>query len=130
MTDSMRAVIVFYGRNEFEAQLARDILKSAGIPVIHIPSLSTGMFGVRQTTRVAVPEEYVDDAIEELQEQGLDAHVSETPRWLSAFAETARDKVPVHRNLRLPRESHLWRVLAGLAAAIALLLVWLLLGKR
>ena len=45
-----------------DAQMARDILKEASIPVVHIPSLSTGIFGVPQATRVAVPEEWIQQA--------------------------------------------------------------------
>lgn len=66
-----RPVVVFQGENEFEAQMARDVLQSAMIPVLHVPSLSTGILGVRHTVYVAVPEEHVEAALEALEEAGL-----------------------------------------------------------
>jgi len=121
MPESSPPVIVFHGRNEFEAQVARDILLTAAIPVLHLPSLSTGIFGVPTTTRVAVPEEFVDQAIDALREAGLDAEREERARGLAAFAETVGERFPLHRAAPLPAGSRLAKVLVGLAVIIALL---------
>lgn len=68
-----RPVVVFQGQNEFEAQMARDVLQAAMIPVLHLPSLSTGILGLRQTTHVAVAEDYVEEALATLQDAGFAA---------------------------------------------------------
>jgi hypothetical protein len=94
MPGAIRPVVVFEGRSELEAQLARDILLSHTIPVLHQPSLTTGMFGTPTTTRVVVPEEYADAAVEALREEGLTAERHAPARGAAEFAEAARDKLP------------------------------------
>jgi hypothetical protein len=115
-------VIIFHGRNEFEAQIARDVLLSAAIPVLHLPSLSTGIFGVPTTTRVAVPEDYVDRALKTLREAGLEAGREERAKGLAAFRETVEERFPLHRASPLPAGSRLARVLVALALFIVILL--------
>jgi hypothetical protein len=66
-----RPIVVFRGENEFEAQMARDVLETNMIPVLHLPSLSTGILGTRHTTQVAVPEDYVEAALGALEEAGM-----------------------------------------------------------
>ena len=90
----MKAVIVFTGRTEFEAQLARDLLESSLIPVFHVPGLTTGVFGMRQDTRVAVPEDQVAAAIEILREAGLEAGETEPPRGIAEFTGAFRQAFP------------------------------------
>ena len=46
MENPLRPVVVFHGNSEFEAQIARDALTAAEIPVLHLPSVSTGIFAV------------------------------------------------------------------------------------
>jgi len=94
MADGIRPVVVFEASNELEAQLARDILVSHMIPVLHQPSLSTGVFGTPTTTRVVVPEEYAEQAVEALREEGLHASAHAPVRGTAEFAEAARDKLP------------------------------------
>lgn len=130
MPNPSRAVIVYQGRNEFDAQMARDILKDASIPTVHIPSLSTGIFGVPQATRVAVPEEFADAAIEALLEEGFEAHMEENPRGLGAFRDTMREKLPFDRAAEFPEKSQLRRVLVGIAVIILALVVWVALRGR
>jgi len=79
---SSRPVVVFEGENEFEAQMVRDLLQTAMIPVLHVPSLSTGLFAQRQTTRVAVPEDRAEEAIALLQDEGFHAGETEPPKGL------------------------------------------------
>lgn len=124
MPDSSRAVVVYHGRNEFDAQMARDILNEASIPVVHIPSLSTGIFGVPQATRVAVPEEFADAAIEALLEQGFEAHTQESPKGFGAFRDTMSEKLPFDRSAQFPERSQLRRVLVTIALVIFALVVW------
>jgi hypothetical protein len=81
-----RSVVVFHGQNEFEAQMARDVLQTNMIPVLHLPSLSTGILGLRQTTQVAVSEEYVEAALAALEEAGLRSR----PRWVSSRSPPPR----------------------------------------
>lgn len=130
MSDAVRPVIVFHGRNEFEAQMARDLLRDAEIPVIHLPSLSTGIFGVAVSTRVAVPEEFVEEALEVLRDAELEAGVEETPRGLAAFEDTMREKFPFHRAPALPEGSHLRRVLTLLFVAAVVIGVYVVLRAR
>jgi hypothetical protein len=125
-----RPVIVLHARNEFEAQMARDVLESATIPVLHLPSLSTGIFGVPQTTRIAVPEEYVDDALEALTEAGLSPRVEETPRGLAAFQDTVRDQFFLGRGPGSPRESVLSRVIVAVAVVVLAVVVYAFLRGR
>ena len=130
MPDPAHPVIVLHARNEFEAQMARDVLESAMIPVLHLPSLSTGIFGVPQTTRIAVPEDYVDDALEALGEAGLSPKVEETPRGLAAFRDTVNDRFPVGRGPASPRESVLSRVIIAVAVAVLAIAVYAALRGR
>ena len=62
METPLRPVVVFQGNSDLEAQIARDSLAAAMIPVLHLPSLSTGIFGMRSNVNVAVPEEYAEQA--------------------------------------------------------------------
>jgi len=119
-----RPVIVLHARNEFEAQMARDVLESAMIPVLHMPSLSTGIFGVPQNTRIAVPEDYVEDAMEALTDAGLNPRVEETPRGLAAFQDTVHDQFPLGRRPASPRESILTRVIVAIAVAVLAVAVY------
>ncbi len=130
MPDPAHPIIVLHARNEFEAQMARDVLESAMIPVLHLPSLSTGIFGVPQTTRIAVPEDYVDDAIEALGEAGLSPKVEDTPRGLAAFRDTVHDQFPLGRGPASPRESVLSRVIIAVAVAVLAIAVYAALRSR
>ena len=94
MDPSTKATIVFHGKGEFEAQMARDALVGAGIPVLHIPSLSTGVFGVPQTTSVAVPEEFAESAVAALKEGGFDARITERAKGVGAFQEMLEQAWP------------------------------------
>ena len=124
MSEPHRPVIVFHGSNEFEAQLARDVLTAAGIPVLHLPSLSTGIFGSPTTPRVAVPEDYMAAAVEVLEEAGLSPRVEDRARGLDEFRETFQERFPLGRASPLPRGSRLGRVLL-LLAVIIVVLFWL-----
>ena len=115
MTQPLRPVIVFKGDNEFEAQMARDILTQEGVPVIHVPSLSTGVFGFRQTTRVAVPETYAEQAISSLVEAGFSAARQERPRGAGALSTMAQEALPL-------RVRHLMIAVWILAAVILAIL--------
>ena len=95
MLNTMTPTIVFKGDNEFEAQMARDILTQAGVPVMHVPSLSTGVFGFRQTTRVAVPQSYVEQAVTTLSEAGFRAAPEEAPKGAGAFQTMFQDALPL-----------------------------------
>jgi hypothetical protein len=128
MSEPLRPVIVFNGRNEMEAQMARDILSHARIPILHLPSLSTGVFGVSQTTRVAVPQDQVEKALEALREGGMEGHAERPPTGLAEFRETARDRLPPPRLPHLPG-SRLNRVLIGLAVAIVAVAILLILTR-
>jgi hypothetical protein len=97
--DRQQPVIVYHAGNEMEAQLARDILLTAGIPVLHLPGLSTGIWAIRRDLRVAVPEAAVDEALELLRNEGLDAAVEERARGAGAVDEAVREAIP--RPLRL-----------------------------
>lgn len=108
-------VIVFHGRTEFEAQMARDTLQSAMIPLIHVPSLSTGIFGTARPTRVAVPAEFVEQSIEVLKEAGFDSKPEEAPRGVEEFAGAARDTFPASSS-----GSPWFIVVAGVALMAAL----------
>ncbi len=123
MTESMRPVVVFHGKNEFEAQMARDALAADSVPVVHLPSLSTGIFGMMQTTRVAVPEDYVEEALEVLQEAGFTGAVEPAPRGLGAFGDAVREAFPVSGRPRLEPGSRLGRVLLGVGALLVLLVL-------
>ena len=115
-----RPVIVFHGRNELEAQAARDVLQSAGVPVLHVPSLSAGIFGVARPTTVAVPEELAPRAVAALEEAGLPGGVRDRARGLDEFRETVEDNFP--RTARPPgRETRLGQVVLWIGAAILLL---------
>jgi hypothetical protein len=122
MKDPMRPVIVFHAQNEFEAQVVRDALVTAMVPVIHVPSLSTGIFGVPQTLRVAVPHEYVEQALQALQEAGFEGEASELPKGIGAFREAMEDRLP-RRAPSFTESSSLARVLIGLAVIILALIV-------
>ena len=112
-------MIVFKGDTEFEAQMARDILTQEGVPVLHVPSLSTGVFGFRQTTRVAVPENYADQAVDTLREAGFKAARQERPRGAGALATMTQEALPLRVR----------RVVVGVWIAIALVLLALLLYR-
>ena len=119
---SVRPVIVFHAKNEFEAQMARDALAAGEVPVLHLPSLTTGLFGMMQTTRVAVPEDCVEEALEVLAEAGFAGAVEEAPRGLNAFGDAVREVFPVTGRPGLGWRSRLFRVWA-LVGLIALVLV-------
>ena len=123
MKNPMRPVVVFEGRSELDAQIARDVLVTAMVPVIHIPSLSTGIFGVPQTTRVAVPERYAEQAVKVLKDAGLEGEATEPPKGVAAFQQTMQDRLPTHRFF-LPEGSRLARVLVGLALVILVLVLF------
>lgn len=112
--DSIRPVVVFEGSSELEAQLARDVLLSHMIPVLHQPSLSTGMFGTPTTTRVVVPEEYAEQAVEALRAEGLHAEAHAPARGAAEFAEAARDKLPASVG-----RGYLWILGVGILILIA-----------
>jgi hypothetical protein len=116
-------VVVFQGINELEAQIARDVLAAAMIPVLHLPSVSTGIFGVRSTVKVAVPEEYAEQAVEVIQEAGLEAISSRAPGGMAAIEDAVREKIVrlPGEPMRLPENSWLRRVLVVLAILIAIL---------
>ena len=124
MPTSDQPVIVYHGRNEFDAQMARDVLQSASIPVVHVPSLSTGIFGVAHSTRVAVPADFADAAVEALLEEGFEAHLQSAPTGLAAFRDTIRETLPLERSAHLPKDSQLRRVLVGIALVILALAIW------
>jgi hypothetical protein len=128
MPDPLHPVIVFHGRNELEAQMARDILSSARIPTIHLPSLSTGIFGVAQTTRIAVPADQVEKALEALREAGMEGRPEDVPRGFAAFRDAVNDRLPPPTLPHLPG-SRLMRVLVGLAVAIVAVAVLLVLSR-
>jgi hypothetical protein len=109
-----RSVVVFQGQNEFEAQMARDILAAAMIPVLHLPSLSTGILGLRQTIHVAVSEEYVEDALAALEEAGLPAKAVKPTQTLIPLSASQ-----VHRI----RELYWVLVLVLLVVAVAAMLL-------
>lgn len=123
MSNSQEPVIVFHGENEFEAQAARDILTEASIPVLHIPSLSTGVFGMQQNTRVAVPEKYVEQALAALQEAGLTGRVEPRKRGLASFQETMQNTFPI---APLPSHTRMTRILIGMGVVILALVVLVL----
>lgn len=122
MEDPMRPVVVYEGRNELDAQNARDVLTTAMVPVIHVPSLSMGLFAVPQTTRVAVPERYAEQAIQVLKDAGLESEATEPQKGFAAFQQTMQDRLPI-RPFLLPERSRLGRVLVGLAVAIIVLVL-------
>jgi hypothetical protein len=97
--DRQQPVIVYHARNEMEAQLARDILATAGIPVLHLPGLATGMFAIRRDLRIAVPAAAADEALELLRNEGLDAAVEDRARGAASVDEAVRESLP--RPLRL-----------------------------
>ncbi len=132
METPARPVVVFHGRNEFEAQMARDVLTGSMIPVLHLPSLSTGLFGVPQTTRVAVPPDFVEAAMEALTEAGFEPRLEETPHGVAAFQDTVHEGFPVgrHRSSPVREDSVLRRVLIGLAVVILSLAVYAALRHR
>ena len=121
MAEPIRPVIVFHGRSEFEAQMARDTLQSAMVPVLHVPSLSTGIFGVRQSTRVAVPGRHAEEAIRVLRDAGFAAGEQEMPRGLDAFTDTFRNAFPDRKG-----DSSLLRILLLVAGGA---LLWFLLRR-
>ncbi len=123
MENPLRPVVVFRGSNELEAQIARDVLTTAMIPILHLPSLSTGIFGVASTVRVAVPEHYAEQAIQAIQDAGLEASASSAPGGLAAFEDAVREKViPLVGNPpRFSEKSSLRRVLIVLAIFIVTL---------
>ncbi len=116
-------VIVFHGRNELEAQLARDVLSGSMIPVVHLPSPSMGIFATAQTTRVAVPEEHVEAALSALADAGLEGAVEERAKGAAAIAESVQDALPFHRMTGLEGSSGLARVILGIAMLILVLAV-------
>ena len=97
--DRQQPVIVFHATSEMEAQLARDVLAAAGIPVLHMPGLATGMFAIRRDLRVAVPPAAVEEALELLRNEGLEAAVEDRARGAGQFEEAVRESLP--RPLRL-----------------------------
>jgi hypothetical protein len=121
------SVVVFRARNELEAQLARDVLLAAGLPVLHVPSLSTGIFGVAETTRIAVPQDAVEDALLVLAGAGLEGSAEPVPGGLSQFGEAMEGRFPVHRAQPLGAGSSLRWVMITILAVIAGLVVWSLL---
>jgi len=119
----VRPVIVFEGRNELEVQLVRDTLISAMVPVLHIPSTTAGVFGSLETgKRVAVPSEYVDQALAVLRDAGFEGRVSKPARGVAALQQSMESRIPTHE-VSLPARSWLRRVLIGLAVAIAALIL-------
>jgi len=90
----MKPVIVFTARTEFEAQMAKDLLESSLIPVYHVPGLTTGVFGMRQDTRVAVPEDQVAAAMEILRDAGFAAEERTPPKGLEEFTGAFRQAFP------------------------------------
>jgi hypothetical protein len=130
MTETVKPVVVFHGKSEFEAQMARDALAEAEIPVLHVPSLSTGIFGVMQTTRVAVPEDYVEEALEVLAEAGFAAAVQPLPRGIGAFNDATRAVFPVGEGRRLAWHGRLFRVWALLGLALLALIIYAALRGR
>lgn len=123
MENPLRPVVVFQGNNELEAQIARDILTTAMIPILHLPSVSTGIFGVASSVRVAVPERYAEQAIQAIQDAGLEASSSGAPGGMAAIEDAVREKViPLVGNPpRFPEKSWLRRVLIVLAILIVVL---------
>jgi hypothetical protein len=125
VVNPLRPVVVFHGNSELEAQIARDALTAATIPVLHLPSVSTGIFGTPSTVRVAVPEEFAEQAVQVIQQAGLMATMSKVPGEMAAIGEAIREKViPVAGGpARLPEKSWLRRVLIFLAVLILFLVV-------
>jgi hypothetical protein len=119
----VRPVIVFEGRNELEVQLVRDTLASAMVPVLHIPSPTAGVFGsLEASKRVAVPSEYVEQALQVLRDAGFEPKVSSPARGLAALQQSMESRIPTGE-FSLPARSWLRRVLIGLAVAIAALVL-------
>lgn len=119
----VRPVIVFEGRNELEVQLVHDTLTSAMVPVLHIPSPTTWMFGsLESRQRVAVPSEYAEQAVQVLRDAGFEARISTPARGLDAIQQSVSRRFP-NREVGLPPQSSLRRVLIGLAVAIAALIL-------
>lgn len=125
MENSLTPVVVFQGSNELEAQIARDVLTAAMIPVLHLPSVSTGIFGTPSTVRVAVPEQYAEQAILAIQDAGLEATSSGVAGGMAAIEEAVREKVVRHSTgpMRLPENSWLRRVLVILGLFIVVLVI-------
>lgn len=117
-------VVVYHGRTEFDAQLARDVLLTAGIPVVHQPSLSTGILGVPVTTRVAVPGNAVPAALEALSEAGMEGAVEETPRGLAAFNDALAERFPLHRARGLPAGSRMRWVMTGILVLVLAIVLY------
>ncbi len=130
MTESTRPVVVFHAKNEFEAQMARDALAAEEVPVLHLPSLSTGIFGMMQTTRVAVPENYVEEALEVLGEAGFTGAVEPRPRGLYAFGDAVREAFPVAGKPGLGWRSRLFQVWAVIGLLVLVLIVYAFLRGR
>ena len=123
MPRSLKPVVVFHGRNEMEAQMARDLLASSMLPVIHLPSPATGIFGAAETTRVAVPSEYAEEAVRLLREAGFESGATDPARGLRAIQEGVAAKLPRPEGSGLPEQSSLRRVLVGLLVAIGVLIL-------
>ena len=115
-------VVVLEARNEFEAQAARDTLLAAAIPVLHVPSLSTGIFGVPTSTRVAVPRDRAEEAVLVLQEAGFTPSVHDPRRGLAAVSEAARDKLGPLGHPTVTLGGHLGRAMLVVAAIILLII--------
>ncbi len=130
MTEPIRPVIVFHGKNEFEAQMARDALAAEEVPVLHLPSLSTGIFGMMQTTRVAVPEDCVEEALEVLSDAGFTGAVEQMPRGLGAFGDAVRVAFPVAGKPGLGWRSPLFQVRTVIGLAVVALIVYAFLRGR
>ena len=92
--DPQQPVIVFHAKHEMESQLARDILASQGIPVLHVPGLSTGLFAIRHDLRVAVPSSAAEDAVTVLREEGLEAGIEARARGAGAVVEAVDESIP------------------------------------
>ena len=127
---SVRPVIVFHAKNEFEAQMARDALAAGEVPVLHLPSLTTGLFGMMQTTRVAVPEDCVEEALEVLNEAGFTGAVEPMPKGLNAFGDAVREAFPVAGKPGLGWGSNLYRVRAVIGLIVLALVVYAFLRGR
>jgi len=123
VTERVEPVIVYHGRNEFEAQMARDVLASAMIPVLHVPSLSAGIFGVARPTRVAVPKEYAEAAVEALRDAGIGGSVQNRPKGLEEFQDAFGEGFPRQPSLEGAqgplRRSIPWLAALFLVVAIA-----------
>lgn len=116
-------VVVFEGTNEFEAQAARDVLRAAGVPDLHLPSLSTGIFGVRHSSRVAVPRGWEEQAVQALADAGMDSEPQEPARGMDEFAETFARHIP-NKTPNLAGDSHLRWVLIVVGSTIVGLIAW------